>query len=96
MALRHCKNLEELIDFIAFVIVYSPNRFPRREWPMNLEIAFDEMRYGLDCAAKEIEVMSIIDKSREILERAYSHFKARENVEATHLLQDLGELLESL
>lgn len=96
MEIRRCENLEELIDFVAYVIVYCPNRFPRRERPMNLEIAFEEMRHGMNCLETELQDPQSVERARSLLDDAYSDFKAGHDIEGSHRLQDLSEFLEGL
>jgi hypothetical protein len=101
MTKRWCVNLGELIDFIAYVVLYAPDKFPKRDFlkveeQLNLERAFDELRYGLDCAAKEVGESPVIGTCRAMLEQAFTHYREGRINPGAWKLQEMLRLLEKL
>ena len=91
---RRCENLGELLDFLANVYICAPDRFLQVSGPMNLKIAFEELRHGLTCAETEIADAAVFQKANSLLEEAHAKYKAGKDIEGAHLLQDMSELLE--
>jgi hypothetical protein len=101
MSIRWCENLNELIDFIAYVVLSAPDEFPRRDWvkpeeQLNLDRAFDELRHGLDCAVHELGSRPELATARSMLEEAYTHYREGRINPGAWKLQDMSELLETL
>lgn len=71
------ENLSELIDFMAFVSTSAPDRFPTEEdSTMCLDVAFDELRYGLKASEKQIRDPEVIKRGYEVFDKAYEYYKA--------------------
>ena len=101
MAKHWCENLGELIDFIAYVVLYGPNEFPKREWvkpeeQLNLDRAFEELRYGLNRATEEVGEVPAISTARTILEEAYTHYREGRINPGAWKLQEMSQLLEKI
>ena len=101
MTRRRCNDLGELIDFIATVVLSAPDKFIQREWlkpeeQLNLDLAFDELRHGLDCAAKEVGELPAIATARAMLEEAYTHYREGRINPGAWKLQEMSRLLEQL
>jgi len=101
MAKHWCEDLAELIDFIAYVVIYGPDEFPERDFlkpdeQLNLDRAFDELRYGLDCAAKQIRDEAVIGTCRAMLQEAYTHYHEGRTNPGAWKLQEMSRLLERL
>ncbi len=52
VAVTWVKDIDSLFDFIGYVVIYAPDRFPVEDYlapgeQMTLAMAFDELRYGL-------------------------------------------------
>ena len=74
-------DLHSFKDYVGFVKLCSPNRFPHREgvpadeqWSLNL--AFDGLRLGLDMAAREKGKRIEFVDSRLLVEEAYEAYNA--------------------
>ena len=99
---RHwCENLAELIDFIAMVVLSAPDKFLKRDWlkpdeQLNLDRAFDELRYGLNCAAKEVGELAAISTARSMLEEAYTHYREGRINPGAWKLQEMSQVLEKI
>ena len=101
MAQHRCQNLGELIDFIATVVLSAPDKFIERDWlkpeeQLNLERAFGELRYGLDCAAKEVGELPAIATARTMLEEAYKHYREGRANPGAWKLQEMSQVLEKI
>ena len=101
MAKHWCENLGELIDFIALVVLSAPDEFGYRDWlkpeeQLNLDRAFDELRYGLDRAAEEVAQSPAIGTCRAMLEEAYTHYREGRINPGAWKLQEISRLLENL
>jgi hypothetical protein len=101
MMRRWCNSLRELINFIAYVVLYGPDEFPTREWrrpeeQLNLDRAFEELRHGLTCAAKEVGELPEIATARVMLEEAYTHYREGRINPGAWKLQEMSQLLEKI
>lgn len=99
MTRHRCNNLSELINFIAYVVLYGPDEFPKREWhkpdeQLNLERAFDELRYGLSCVAAKMGELPTISTARGMLEEAYTHYREGRINPGAWKLQEMSQVLE--
>ncbi len=89
-----CKTIGELDDFLAFVVLYGPDRFPpQRE--MNIEKAFAQINAGINNSAGEIASAAKVDELKALSRRAEDKFGSGRVVQAAHLLQEMSELLNS-
>jgi hypothetical protein len=55
---RRLKSMDELWDFIGYVVLCAPDKFPRRDYladneQMNLEIAFETLQVAIAMAYPE-------------------------------------------
>lgn len=101
MPIHWCENLDEVIDFIAGVVIRAPNRFPKEDFlkpeeQLNLDRAFDELRYGLDRVSEDLGESSEIVTARTMLEEAYTHYREERIKEGAWRLQDMSQLLEKM
>lgn len=89
-----CKNIGELDDFIAFVVLYGPDRFPAvRQMDMNK--AFTEISAGIENSSLEIKDDVKIQKLRELCQKADEFYSSGDDVKGAHMLQELAEVLTS-
>lgn len=92
------QDIDSLYDFIGYVVVHAPDRFPVEDYlapeeQMTLQKAFDELRHGLSLIDPEIADK---DKSRRLsslLEESLAAYRSGEMVKGAHLLQDLEGLI---
>lgn len=101
MTKHWCENLDELIDFIALVVLHAPEEFPKEDWlkpeeQLNLDRAFDELRYGLDRAAEQVGGSPVIDTCRAMLDEADTHYREGRINPGAWKLQEMSCLLEKL
>jgi len=86
------KNLDDLWEHIAYVLGYAPN-FPREDFladneQMTLDLAFSQLREGIDLAYPGTEHESYKQSLRELLGRSYEKYKIGKDIEAGHLLNE--------
>ena len=74
-------DLHSFKDFVVFVRVFAPDRFPVREglpvedqW--NLDLAFSGLREGIALAIREKGEREEFMESARLIESAYAHYKA--------------------
>jgi hypothetical protein len=96
-----CENLAELIHFIALVVLSAPDEFGNRDWlkpeeQLNLDRAFEELRYGLACVTKKVGELPQIATARVMLEEAYAHYSEGRTNPGAWKLQEMSDLLEKL
>jgi len=90
-----CNNLEELIEFIAYVVLTAPDAFPPED-NMTIDAAFRELGHGLDCVQLERGDSAMIQESRKLFREAYSLYKEGKTNEGAWKLQDAEEVLMRL
>lgn len=80
---------EELQEFISYVVLYAPDRFPRRsyqaaaEW-MDLARAFDEIATGLHLIWDDV-----LPRSQELLSQSRIAYESGNDITGARLLQEL-------
>ena len=92
------RDVSSLYDFIGYVVLRAPDRFPREDYlpeseQMNLERAFAELRKGI--VFVEIENPGA-DEQRglsRIVGETLSLYQAGDEVSAAHRLQDFEKLI---
>jgi exonuclease VII small subunit len=92
------KDINSLYDFIGYVVLRAPDRFPKEDFlseseQMNLEKAFIELQNGIKLIEREFPGA---DKERGLsmlLERALASYRNGETVSGAHLLQEFEALV---
>src|SRR5262245_36388177 len=91
-------DLNALKDFVGYVVLCAPNRFPEEDFlqpdeQMSLERAFEEMRNAMNLFkpsrmndAKRREALSLLEES-------LNSYRANEIVKGAHLLQDFRSFI---
>lgn len=87
-----CKSVSELDNFLAFVLLYGPDRFPPQR-DMNIKKAFLEINAGINYCADEIDSAKKIEKLKTLSKKSEDNFKTGNEVEAAHMIQEMSELL---
>lgn len=92
------KDINSFYDFIGYVVLYAPDRFPIEDYlpadqQMNLERAFVELRKGVafidDAVAAEEKRKTLL----QLLDQSMAAYRSSDEVRGAHLLQDLEVLV---
>ena len=94
-------DLHSFKDYVGFVQLSLPNRFPRREgaaasaqWTPDL--AFDGLRLGLDMAVQEKGERIEFAESRRLVEEAYNAYKSGDIRSGFAKLEQVQKLLRKV
>ncbi len=98
MAAYWVRDIDGLCDFIGYVVVYAPNRFPKQDYladheQMTLEKAFRELKKGVLLVERESPGA---DKQRgltTVLDDALASYRKGDEVRGAHRLQDFQNLI---
>ncbi len=74
-------DLHSFKDYVGFVQLCSPNKFPRREGaaassPWTLALAFEGLRQGLEMAVREKGAQKEFANSCRLVEEAFEAYKS--------------------
>ena len=89
-----CNNIGELDDFLAFVLLKAPDRFPAHR-NMDLAKAFQEINSGIKNCAPKINDSDKVTKMESLSKESESAYMAGNDVKGAHLIQELAEVLTS-
>lgn len=96
--MAHVKDIDSLYNFIGYVVLMAPDRFPRRDYlredeQMTLEKAFEELRRGVDLVKAQSPDLANADKLTGVLEDALALYRAGEETRGAHRLNDLEAMI---
>jgi hypothetical protein len=96
--MAHVKDIDRLYNFIDYVVLTAPDRFPRRDHlrqdeQMTLEKAFAELRHGIDLVKAQSPDHPNADKLTGVLEDALALYRAGEEARGAHRLNDLEAMI---
>ena len=91
-------NIDSLYDFIGYVVLCAPDGFPQRDYlppqeQMNLELAFEELRNGIDLGSRENPESDSSKLLSKLLDESFSLYKAGNELAAAHKLQDFQDAI---
>jgi hypothetical protein len=88
-----CSTVDELDDFLAFVLVYAPDRFrPRHN--LDLTKAFEEIDVGLQSCASQIGDKQRLAQLMALAEQSLAAYERGDDKGGAFLLQDMAQLLK--
>ena len=90
------KDIDSFYDFIGYVIISAPDRFPVEDYladdeQMNLEKAFEELYKGLELIDERVADDSKKAKLSDMLKESISAYRSGDEYKGAHLLQDFEE-----
>jgi hypothetical protein len=96
--MRWVSDIDSLYDFIGYVVLRAPDRFPHEDYlsageQMNLEKAFAELRSGLELIDPEVADAGKRKVLSSLLDQALTAYKAGDEVRGAHLVQDFQDLI---
>ena len=91
------ESVDDLWQHIAYVLLYAPN-FPYRDFlpkdkQMTLDLAFKQLREGVEIAYPENEYTDRRAKLNLILDESYQAYVSGEEIKAGHLLNDFQDAI---
>jgi hypothetical protein len=92
------RDIGSLYDFLGYVVLRAPNRFPREDYlsdeeQMTLNRAFAELRQGVRLVEKDFPGADAKRGLSAILEQALALYRAGDDVGGAHKLQDFERLI---
>lgn len=92
------KKLADLNDYIYFVILSAPDRFPKvgpfSENPQaNLAHVFNEINAAMSWLEKKIKDNAKLSQLKTLLENAEQAYLEGDNITGAHLLQDFQDIV---
>jgi hypothetical protein len=92
------KNIDDLYNFIATVVVCAPDEFFEEDFledheQLNLKKAFEELRYGILLLDPEVGTPEKVPVMYSILDKAYEAYKAGDGHKGAHLVQDFQDMI---
>ena len=94
---RRVNSRYQLKNFIAYVLLYSPDRYPVRDFvptdeQMTLDVAFDILVDSLQYVQNSFDNEGMADL-RKRLDDIRQLYKAGEKIKAAHQLQDFDQIV---
>jgi hypothetical protein len=89
---RQFGNKQELIEFVAYIIVFGPNNFPDG-MDMDIADAFTNIENGLRSLVGELGGCEKVEQLVKLVESAEFALKDGDEIKGLHLLQDLRSAL---
>ena len=94
-------DLHSFKDYVVYVYACAPDLFPLEDWraaddQMNVERAFEGLRYGLDLTEKETGKTELVVQCRKLVDDAYSEYVAGRELEGQRKLEDVEKLLKTI
>ena len=96
--MAHVTDLHSLYDFIGYVVLYAPDRFPQREYlqpeeQMNLERAFTELRNAIQFVPLGSGTKIDRETLSSVLDESLALYNRGNEVAAPHRLQDFQDII---
>jgi hypothetical protein len=90
---RWVNSLEDLHEFISYMVAYAPDEFPeedflRPEEQLNLQSAFQEIFRGMDMVDHVLRDPIRAKKLRSMLDESLQAYREGDDVRGAHLLQE--------
>ena len=94
--MSHISDVEELYDFIGYVVLCAPDDFPNEDYlapeeQMTLDRAYAELRNALGLLDPEVAAGKL-DQASSLLEQSLAAYRAADVHSGAHLLQDFQDL----
>jgi hypothetical protein len=91
-------DLHGFKDFVVEVIAGAPDDFMEMDWlnrdeQLNLDRAFEGLRYGLDLSETEKGTSETIAQCRQLVEESYAEYRAGRDAEGQRRLEEVDRLL---
>ncbi|VVE49237.1 hypothetical protein PCO31111_04621 [Pandoraea communis] len=96
--MRYVSDVESFYDFIGYVVLCAPDKFPARDYlpvdeQMNIEMAFVELKRGLRIIYSEVADEEKRVRLESLLDQAVHAYSKGDDLCGAHLLQDFQDLI---
>lgn len=90
------KSADQLYNFIALVVVYAPDRFPKEDYlaadqQMTLQKAFEKLRDGIDVLYPDAQWAEKREALRDILRNALSAYESGDHIGGARLVHEFQD-----
>lgn len=97
-AMKSVLDIGSLWNFIGYVVLGAPDRFPYRDYlpaseQMNLHRAFEELRNGIQFALNPDSPPGHEQKLKDLLDASFTAYLAGDDFKGAHLLQDFQDCI---
>lgn len=97
-SMSHVKDIDSLYNFIGYVVLRAPDRFPTEDYlpadqQMTLERAFAELRQGAMLVKADAPDLPGVDKLEAVLDEALALYRRGDDVQGAHRLQDFEAMI---
>ena len=82
------KNLSELKDYIAFIVLYAPDTFPERR-NLDLDSAFQQLFADISNLESKFKSNETFNSAMEMAHQSQKLYEAGNAIKGAHVLQDL-------
>jgi len=87
------KNLNDLLDFLSYMVLYAPDEFPEEDYlspeeQMNLEKAFEVLNNSMEFVREKISNGDQLQQLQGLLNDSNTAYKDGDDVKGAHLLQE--------
>ena len=98
MSHRWVRDISSLYDFIGYVVVSAPDRFPHEDYlaeadQMNLTKAFVELSHGVELVIADEPSPSRRQELQAVLAESLAFYRAGNDVLGAHRVQDFQNLI---
>lgn len=89
-------DISSLYDFIGYVVLRAPDRFPREDFlsdheQMTLDLAFIELRRGIQLIEADFPGADEARGLSALLDRSLASYRSGDDVLGAHTLQDFQD-----
>ena len=96
MTASRIQSIDALYDFIGYVVLCAPDKFPRRDYlphdqQMNLDRAFEELRHAILLVEIVFPGAALQRGLSTTLDRSLASYRQGDIVSGAHALQDFQD-----
>jgi hypothetical protein len=96
--MRWVTSIDALYDFIGYVVLRAPDRFPQEDYlrpdeQMTLEKAFEELKAGLAFVDPEVVGDEAKTRLSTLLQESKLAYRSGDRLKGAHTLQDFEALI---
>jgi hypothetical protein len=98
MATHWVRDIDSLYNFIGYVVLSAPDRFPKEDYlsdeeQMTLDRAYDELRHGITLVERDFPGADVDRSLTRVLEESLAYYRSGDDFHGAHRLQDFQNLI---